>query len=62
MNVTNEPVRAGDQRPTSDRPSSVARLRQQVAFRNYTLLLVVVVTWLVFQVLTNGIFLTQRAT
>jgi len=60
VNVTNEPVRAGDQRPTSDRPSSVARLRQQVAFRNYTLLLVVVLTWAVFQVLTNGIFLTQR--
>ncbi len=43
-----------------DGRSSFTRLRQQVAFRNYTLLLVVVVTWLVFQVLTNGIFLTQR--
>lgn len=40
--------------------STFRRLRGQVAFRNYTLIFVVVVTWLVFQVLTNGIFLSQR--
>lgn len=40
--------------------SALRRLRGQVAFRNYTLIFVVVITWLVFQVLTNGIFLSQR--
>ncbi|MET0771964.1 MAG: sugar ABC transporter permease [Candidatus Limnocylindrales bacterium] len=44
----------------NDDGSAIGRLRRQIAFRNYTLLLVVVVTWLVFQVLTNGIFLSQR--
>ncbi len=45
---------------TDDGRSTFVSLRQQVALRNYTLLAVVVVTWIVFQVLTNGIFLTQR--
>ncbi len=40
--------------------ATVQRLRQGVALRNYSLILVLIVVFLVFQVLTHGIFLSQR--
>jgi len=40
-----------------DRVGGAAR---RVSLRNYTLLLVLVLVWAVFQILTKGIFLTQR--
>jgi D-xylose transport system permease protein len=55
-----DPSSAAEHVETPGAGSTVGRLRRQIAFRNYTLLLVVGVTWLVFQVLTNGIFLSQR--
>lgn len=39
---------------------SMRRLRRQADLRNYTLLGVLAVIWLAFQVLTDGIFLSQR--
>ena len=40
--------------------AAMRRLGRRVSLRNYTLLLVLAVVWLVFQVLTKGIFLSQR--
>jgi D-xylose transport system permease protein len=39
---------------------SMARMRQGFALRNYSLLLVLGLVWIVFQLLTDNIFLTQR--
>ena len=60
MSTVAGPSSAAEHVEAPDAGSTVGRLRRQIAFRNYTLLLVVGATWLVFQVLTNGIFLTQR--
>lgn len=38
----------------------LGQARQRVSLRNYTLLLVLGVVWIVFQVLTENIFLTPR--
>jgi ABC-type xylose transport system permease subunit len=40
--------------------AALSRAREGFALRNYTLLLVLGVVWVVFQVLTDNIFLTQR--
>jgi D-xylose transport system permease protein len=39
---------------------SLRRMGQRVSLRNYSLLLVLAVVWLAFQILTDNIFLTQR--
>lgn len=39
---------------------AMRQVRRQVELRNYTLVLVLAVIWLVFQYLTDGLFLSQR--
>ena len=54
------PARAPHDDGPPDPPAARPAYGEKVEWRNYTLLLVLAVIWFVFQLLTDGLFLTQR--